>query len=1047
MVRQKKKFFLPIILGSFLLLGVKAHADETSLFTSMTPDALIVLDLSGSMNLTPAGGMMYINPASGACGTINGPFYPDSVSPYTSPCLIESSGTVPRYSNTSCTGPFYKNTSVSGYSTDCSRLDIAKRAIFTVLDENNSGTVDKSDESSLWIRFGYMRFFNCNADDTGGSYTSGCNSLIWPIDSRYSRIYCNSASGCSSGSSSSGSVSGESASGGTPLASALAEAKLYLDAHKAADSAGSCRQKFVILITDGADTFACGGEGREDQETQYKRRRATVARAKALADAGYRVFVVGFGALMPHWLRNTLNWAAYYGGTDNPLVGNSGNTSAYSPAGDSCQDSATASHNIEGDGVHSYATENDPGELSLSGYAFLAANATELSASLKQAIEMIREATYSFSLSSVSSQRTQDENYIYEASFQPMNRDPFWLGHLKKYQLNSDGTVGSVLWDAGEVLQATNPANRNIKTYKSGGVVNFSTTDIAKEDLGVTTDAERNAIVGYIRGESAYNPDNWKLGDIFRSNPVTIGTPSSFFTDLRDANDAFATYRSNNQRTSADGRRVIVVGANDGQFRAFLTSDGSERWSFIPPNLLMKLKNIAHSAHPTGLSHQYFVDGPISAADVWLGTGDGSNKAASDWKTMVIFGEGQGGSTSLWSSSTSCTSGFSSTYSSTFTNYCGYYAFDFTDTLNPQYRWRVNPTASQAPYLAEPWGKMAMGRVRIAGNEKWVGFVGGGYNAADCAGGGQCDSRGKGFYVIDLSNGNVLWSYTRANDTNMEYSLTAPPAVVDTDNDGLIDTVYIGGLGGSMWRFKFCSLSAASDCDTSNWSGSRLFAASTGVIRPIFTMPSVSKDQSGNLWVYWGTGDKTDPTASHAQEKFYAVKDNDRTSTYNINDLENITSSTYVDAANKKGWYINLAGQGEKILADPAVFGGVVYFTSYFPPSGGNPCNQAGQGNLYGLNHTTGAGVLLQYDAQGQPIGSPTRSLTIGIGIPTAPVISFKPVGSTTPSTPAGTSMADIYVTVSGGAGMNVSTIRVNFNPPTLANRTNILYWKDKRLE
>jgi hypothetical protein len=47
----------------------------------------------------------------------------------------------------------------------------------------------------------------------------------------------------------------------------------------------------------------------------------------------------------------------------------------------------------------------------------------------------------------------------------------------------------------------------------------------------------------------------------------------------------------------------------------------------------------------------------------------------------------------------------------------------------------------------------------------------------------------------------------------------------------------------------------------------------------------------------------------------------------------------------------------------------------------------------------------------------------------------------------AGDSPVDLYLTVSGGAGMNVSTQRVNFDPPTLANRTNILFWKDRRLE
>ena len=52
---------------------------------------------------------------------------------------------------------------------------------------------------------------------------------------------------------------------------------------------------------------------------------------------------------------------------------------------------------------------------------------------------------------------------------------------------------------------------------------------------------------------------------------------------------------------------------------------------------------------------------------------------------------------------------------------------------------------------------MAIGRVKINGNEKWVGFIGAGYNNDGDP------NRGKGFFVVDLSNGNILWSYTRGN--------------------------------------------------------------------------------------------------------------------------------------------------------------------------------------------------------------------------------------------------------------------------------------------
>jgi type IV pilus assembly protein PilY1 len=290
---------------------------------------------------------------------------------------------------------------------------------------------------------------------------------------------------------------------------------------------------------------------------------------------------------------------------------------------------------------------------------------------------------------------------------------------------------------------------------------------------------------------------------------------------------------------------------------------------------------------------------------------------------------------------------------------------------------------------------------------------------------------------VDLSNGNILWSYTQANDASMNYSIPAQAAAVDTDNDGFIDTVYLGDLGGNMWRFKFCSQTDGSACNTSNWSGGYLFQSSTGIIRPIYTIAAVAKDPNGVLWFYWGTGDKTDPTATNVQEKFFAVKDTDRTTTYRISNLGDITAGTYSDSTSGHGWFINLSGSGEKVLAEPAVFGGIIYFTTYTPVSSGGPCNQGGTAMLYGMRYTTGAAALV-VTSGGVPSGSPSRSITVGTGIPTAPVLSFKPAGAMPP---------DLYVTLSGGGTTGASTTRVNINPPTLANRTNILSWKDRRLQ
>jgi Tfp pilus tip-associated adhesin PilY1 len=918
---------------------------------------------------------------------------------------------------------------------------MAKNAIKAILDDDNSGTIDDNDEKSLKIRVGYMRFYNCFADDTGGSYSSGCNSLITAIPntdpppfsspSKYSDIWSQ--------------VNAENANGGTPLASALSEAKLYLDAHKSSDSANTCRQKFVILITDGQDTFACNGNGSDSQSDMYKRRKASVKAAKALKDAGYKVFVVGFGANMPAELQNTLNWMAYYAGTDNPEATKSGNTSAITISTDPCNEGSS----------------NDPGNASLSGYAFLATQASELGDALTRAFDFISSSRISFTASSVAAFRTTSENFLYEASFQPVSGDPFWIGHLRKYSINADGSVGSMERDAGNLLQSIDdPSTRKLYTYVSGAVTpfdsgHFSAPGQEKKYFNVDTGTQALDIISYIRGEAAKNPDDWKLGDIFHSNTITIGSPSAYFTDIHSP-QAFIDFRNSH----ATRERILVVGANDGQFRAFSASDLTEKWSFIPPNQLPRLKFIAHSTEPTTLTHKYFVDGGVSAADVWLGSGDGTAKSPSDWHTLLVFGEGKGVRDSTnnnpdyqWSSSSSCDTDFSRTYSSTYQYYCGYYAFDVTATgaTAPVYMWldgRLNLTnpAEQGPYLGEPWSRMAMGKVIIAGSEKWVGFIGGGYN------GTAGDTRGRGFFVVDLSKGDILWSYTKANNASMAYAIPASPAIVDTDNDGFIDTAYVGDLGGNMWRLKFCTQVDGSSCNTGNWSGGLLFEPSER--RPIYTTATVARD-TNSLWVFWGTGDKENPLSISGQDSFFAVKDRDRTAT-NLQDVSAV-GETYNGTSD--GWFISF-GSGEKSLSDPTVFGGIVLFTTYTPtPSSTDPCARVGTAKLYALammqiaistgggyyRFDPGAGVLSTPASPSSTTGG-ARSVTLGTGLAKEPVVSQKPA-------PGGAT--DLYISVSGGIGGStsiVSSVALGSTPltdrlQTTAPSSQVLHWKDGRLQ
>jgi type IV pilus assembly protein PilY1 len=442
---------------------------------------------------------------------------------------------------------------------------------------------------------------------------------------------------------------------------------------------------------------------------------------------------------------------------------------------------------------------------------------------------------------------------------------------------------------------------------------------------------------------------------------------------------------------------------------------------------------------------------------VWLPAtiNDGTAKNESEWKTLLVSGLGMGvrGAGNkpdyLWSNSTSCDGDFKDKPNQgNWTQYCGYYAFEVTNTTSyPVFQWRLKPDESQASYLGEPWSKMVMGRVKDGGNERWVGFIGGGY----IMGTPKNISRGKGFFVVDLKTGGIIWSYTAGDNPAMDY-IPATPAIVDKDSDGFIDTAYVGDLAGNLWKFTFCpndpeEAKKTPKCGVANWTPSLLYTSQTSSL-PTFNTPSVAKD-GGYYWVFWGTGDKANPNILGSQNKFFAVRDDNPGGAYTLSNLQNITSGTF-NNPEAKGWVVNLDGQ-ERVLSDSTVYKGIVFFTSYTPPGGANLCGATGRAALYGIAmmpvsiqgeiYEPGKGVFSQ-DGQ--------KRIDLGTGIPSAPVVSQKPLdGSGKGGTP------DVFVGVSGGAGAPTETLS-SANPSMEAvakalfgsgPSSHIIHWRDRRVQ
>lgn len=172
---------------------------------------------------------------------------------------------------------------------------------------------------------------------------------------------------------------------------------------------------------------------------------------------------------------------------------------------------------------------------------------------------------------------------------------------------NSSASVSPITNDgAGEVmLQAlTNSFNagtywdRPIYTWKDNRMVKFDRTHIDASDLAVDNNPERDKVINYIHGYTyAAKPSNgapeakrpWPMGAIVHSQPIAID------------------YYDTSQSSLPLLKRYVAVGSNGGMLHVFDDNTGAEVFSFIPPDILPKLKEIKSAG-----SYVDTIDGPLT---------------------------------------------------------------------------------------------------------------------------------------------------------------------------------------------------------------------------------------------------------------------------------------------------------------------------------------------------------------------------------------------------------------------------------------------------
>jgi len=512
---------------------------------------------------------------------------------------------------------------------------------------------------------------------------------------------------------------------------------------------------------------------------------------------------------------------------------------------------------------------------------------------------------------------SEKEEVLYSASFE----FPRWRGHLRSWDvsdLNLAYTKNSEIQDikaADAVFLKDAGVELNLKAWsarkvfsaydatgdgKYNDLVPFALSDAAILDDYLGLGQESPEVPPLIRFVLGYNDTAsvervWKLGDINHSSPQSLLPPSRNPVVMGAGYEAFLS-------DNADRPKVILVGANDGMLHCFDPVTLEELWGFIPNNLLPKLRRMRIIDPECGeyINHEFFVDGTPAIGDVYFG---------GNWHTVVVCGQGAG-----WGRD----------------NYCYYFCLDVTDPVNPQPLWEFTDPAT----IGETWSTPAIGR--IAGGQ-WVAFFGSGYDN------NTTEVVGNRLYTVSIETGEALKTIElsenhESSPFGIQNTLPGEPALVDLNNDGYVDVLFIGDLLGRLWRVNLTGA-------MNTWTPEVIYRDPYG--HPIITKPAVdvnTSEQYANL--YFGTGgDEAAP--NNGYYSFIALRStaSGMAAIQWYLGLSDLGDQLSLPANLKKGEL----GQGEKVWADPVVANHIVYIaTLFYSIENLNPCmTLTGSGRIY----------------------------------------------------------------------------------------------------
>ena len=599
----------------------------------------------------------------------------------------------------------------------------------------------------------------------------------------------------------------------------------------------------------------------------------------------------------------------------------------------------------------------------------LADDTATLATVLSEIVLSIKDDATTFTAPSVpvnAFNRTQNLNDVFVSVFEP-SATVHWPGNLKKYRLIAGKLVGQDLkpavdpdtgffsndafsyWSAapdgdrapqgGAASQQPDYTERKVYTDIGGGTLTAPANRVEVGNGGIDAAMlgapalDRDNVIKWLNGLDVNDSDDdgsttdtrRQMGDPFHVRPVTV-----IYGGDVDNPDS-----------------VIFVSTNDGVFHAIDADDGSELWAYVPGEMLDRSYELF--LDEPAPNRRYGLDGEIRAH---VYKDDGVPGISGEERVILVFGMRRGGDT--------------------------VFAVEVTNRNAPKLLWKVDGSDPDFDELGQTWSTPVVADVVVSGVRKSVAIFGGGYDEGQDNPGYREDTVGNAIYMVDLLTGDLVWKASSDSANldlpEMTHSIPAPLAVVDVSQNGIADRMYVGDMGGRLWRFDIVNGSDPNDLveggviaslggaaeETPLQADTRRFYAQPDVV------PVIIQDRLV-LTVNLGSGYRAHPLDTDIDDAFFSVRDykvfdviasEDYGPPLTRADLDDITTDPNptldVDA---DGWRLSMVqSSGEKILSQSFTFQGAVFFSSFSPGAAANTCvASSGLNRLYRVNVKDGS--------------------------------------------------------------------------------------------